>query len=62
VVDWSVIGTLEDAAGVVRTFEATPLIDLDHDLDRRHHAQSSGEDRLMDLSEAIDCGQAPTVP
>jgi Ca-activated chloride channel homolog len=68
VVNWSVIGTLEDAAGVARTLEATPLIDFEHDLGPRHHArsidigpdhheQSIGSDRMTDLSRAIECGR-----
>jgi hypothetical protein len=40
VVNWSVIDTLEDAAGVARTLEATPLIDFEHDLGPRHQDQS----------------------
>jgi len=57
VVDWSVIGTLEDAAGVTRTLEATPLIDFEHDIGPRHQDQSIGDDRLTDLSRAIGCGR-----
>jgi hypothetical protein len=57
VVDWSVIATLEDAAGVARTLEATPLIDFEHDIGLRHQDQSIGDDRLTDLSRAIECGR-----
>jgi hypothetical protein len=57
VVDWSVIATLEDAAEVARTLEAIPLIDFEHDLGPRHQDQSIRDDRLTDLSQAIDCGR-----
>jgi Ca-activated chloride channel homolog len=67
VVDWSVIATLEDAARVARTLEATPLIDFEHDIGLRHQDksidiglhqdQSIGDDRLTDLSRAIGCGR-----
>ena len=57
VVDWSVIGTLEEAADRP-TLEATPLIDFEHDIGLRHQDQSIGEDRLIDLSEAIECGRS----
>jgi Ca-activated chloride channel family protein len=57
VVDWSVIATLEDAARVARTLEATPLIDFEHDIGLRHQDKSIGDDRLTDLSRAIGCGR-----
>jgi Ca-activated chloride channel homolog len=65
VVTWSVIGTLDDSARVARTLEATPLIDFDHDIGPRHHDQSIGnhqdqstvDDRLTDVSKAIECGR-----
>jgi Ca-activated chloride channel homolog len=67
-VAWRVIETLEDAAVIARTLEATPLIDFEHDVGPPDHDQfidtgllhqklSSGNDRLTDLSRAIECGR-----
>jgi hypothetical protein len=36
VVAWSVIDTLEDAAQIARTLEATLLVDFDYDIGPRH--------------------------
>jgi len=65
VVTWSVIGTLDDAARVAGTLEATPLIDFDHDISPRHHDpsignhldQSTADDRLTDVSKAVEGSQ-----
>jgi len=57
-VAWDVIGTMDDAARIADKLGARPLIDFNHALAHRHQDQSSGEDRLTDLSKAIDCGRS----
>jgi Ca-activated chloride channel homolog len=67
-VAWTVISTMEAAVRIAHKLEATPLIDFEHDLGPRHHAQSIdigpdhheqsiGPDRMTDLSRAIECGR-----
>ena len=56
--DWNVIGTMDDAARIADRLEAMPLINFNRTHVRRHQDQSVGEDRLTDLSEAIDCGRS----
>jgi hypothetical protein len=64
-VAWTVISTMEVAVRIAHKLEATPLIDFEHDLGPRHHAQSIdigpdhheqsiGPDRMTDLSRAIE--------
>jgi Ca-activated chloride channel homolog len=57
-VGWDVIGTMDDAARIADRLEAIPLIDFNRARVGRHQDQSVGEDRLTDLSEAIDCGRS----
>ena len=57
-VGWNVIGTMDDAARIADRLEAMPLIDVNRAHARRHQDQSVGEDRLTDLSNAIDCGRS----
>jgi hypothetical protein len=55
--DWNVIGTMDDAARIAGKLEAMPLIDFSRAVARRHQDQPVGEDRLTDLTKAIDCGR-----
>jgi hypothetical protein len=55
--DWNVIGTMDDAAQIANKLEAMPLIDFRRDVARRHQDRSVGEDHLTDLTKAIDCGR-----
>jgi hypothetical protein len=55
--DWNVIGTMDDAARIADKLEAMPLIDFSRAVARRHQDQPVGEDRLTDLTKAIDCGR-----
>jgi Protein of unknown function (DUF1194) len=57
-VGWDVIGIMDNAARIAERLEAMPLIDVNRAHARRHQDQSVGEDRLTDLSEAIDCGRS----
>jgi hypothetical protein len=56
-VGWNVIGTMDDAACIADKLEPMPLIDFSRTVARRHQDQHVGEDRLTDLTKAIDCGR-----
>jgi hypothetical protein len=46
---------MDDAARIADKLKAMPLIDFSRVVARRHQDHLVGEDRLTDLSRAVDC-------